>query len=197
MKFAQNAYYWQGEKVRIRSMRDTDVDAKWDEYADSRARQQLEYGVELPVAAKEKYAAAFAEPMPEGIVDLYIETLDGTFVGWINIHSMNKKNGTFSLGASIFEAYRGRGYGEEAAALVLRYCFYELRFQKCNTDCLADNVGSIRMQKKLGFKEEGVRRRNVYTGGKFIDVVLFGLTREEFDRYWADKGRGGMRETGG
>jgi RimJ/RimL family protein N-acetyltransferase len=37
------------------------------------------------------------------------------------------------------------------------------------------------MHKKLGFQEEGRRRRQVFFNGEFHDDVLFGMTREEFD----------------
>lgn len=34
--------------------------------------------------------------------------------------------------------------------------------------------------KKLGCVREGVRRQEVFTGGKYHDIVLFGLTKEDF-----------------
>jgi RimJ/RimL family protein N-acetyltransferase len=177
-------YYWQGEKIRLRTMRDTDVNAKWEEYFDSKARQLLENGIELPVKSKEAYEELFKKPRGSEIIDLYIETLSGEFIGWINIHSMDRKNGTFSCGGSIFKNYRGKGYAIEAIGMVLRYCFHEMRFEKCNTECLSINEESINLHKKLGFIEEGRRRKTVYTDGKYQDIVLFGLTREEFDEYW-------------
>jgi RimJ/RimL family protein N-acetyltransferase len=43
------------------------------------------------------------------------------------------------------------------------------------------NEASIQLHRKLGFVEEGRRRRQVFFNGKFHDDVLFGLTREEFE----------------
>jgi RimJ/RimL family protein N-acetyltransferase len=37
------------------------------------------------------------------------------------------------------------------------------------------------MFQKLGGVEEGRRRETVYSGGKYHDEILFGLTREEFE----------------
>jgi RimJ/RimL family protein N-acetyltransferase len=64
---------------------------------------------------------------------------------------------------------------------LLRYGFHERRYQKANSACLEINTESIRLHQTLGFREEGLRRRHVYTNGRYYDDILFGLTREEFD----------------
>lgn len=42
------------------------------------------------------------------------------------------------------------------------------------------NIGSGTMLKKLGCKEEGIRRQMIYTDGKYVDEILFGLLKDEF-----------------
>ena len=65
--------------------------------------------------------------------------------------------------------------------ILLRYGFWERRYQKCNSACVHTNEASIRLHRKLGFVEEGRRGRQVFFSGEYHDDVLFGLTREEFD----------------
>lgn len=36
------------------------------------------------------------------------------------------------------------------------------------------------MMRKLGCVQEGVRRQVIYTDGKYQDLILFGLTKDEF-----------------
>lgn len=121
-----------------------------------------------------------------------IETLDEKPVGGINIHSKDEKNGTFSFGIRINRNHRRKGYGSEALRILLRYGFYELRFQKCNSGCVHINEGSIWLHKSVGFVEEGRQRRTIYTNGQYYAHILFGLTREEFDEnevaYKTEKG---------
>ena len=107
------------------------------------------------------------------------------------MHSRDEKNGRFSFGVIINRSYRQRGYAEDAVRIVMRYGFWEQRYQKCNSACVHTNQASIRLHKKLGFVEEGRLRRNVFYNGEYLDEVLFGMTREEFD---ARAGKGG---TGG
>ena len=179
------AYFWQGERVRLRPMHSDDA-ALWlaEERSDSEAVRFLNYGVDLPKS--EHDARSFSERYAEfnnrsERIMFSIETLDGELVGGINIHSMDEKNGTFETGTRIYRAFRDLGYGFDAKIIVLRYAFHELRFQKYNLRCLDTNHSMINQAHHLGCHEEGRVRRQIYTDGEHHDELIFGLTREEFD----------------
>ncbi len=178
-------YFWQGERVRLRPMHVDDAEL-WlaEERSDSEGVRFLNYGMDLPKS--EHAAEAFAEKYAEFSsraerIMFSIETLDGELIGGINIHSMNKKNGTFETGSRIYRSFRGHGYGFEAKIIVLRYTFHELRYQKYNIRCMETNQPMIKQATRLGCHEEGRIRRHIYTDGKYHDELIFGLTREEFD----------------
>ncbi len=178
-------YYWQGADIRLRPMHRDDA-AVWlaDEQSDSEAVRFLGYGIELPTSAHaaQQFVERYAEfANRDQRIMFSIETLDGELVGGINIHSMDRKNGTFETGTRIYRAHRGHGYGFQAKVIVLRYAFHELRFQKYNIRCMASNEPMIRHAAHLGCQAEGRIRRQIYTGGRFFDELIFGLTREEFD----------------
>lgn len=179
-----NSYFWQGERIRLRPMHADDA-ALWlaEERSDSETVRMLNLGMDLP---KSEYAAKqFAEKYAEFAnqqerIMFSIETLEGELLGGINLHSMNGRNGTFETGSRIYSAYRGQGYGFEAKIIVLRYAFYELRFQKYNIRCLETNTPMIRHAQRLGCQPEGRIRRHIYTEGRYWDELIFGLTIEEF-----------------
>ncbi|WP_206184669.1 GNAT family N-acetyltransferase [Thermoactinospora rubra] len=58
--------------------------------------------------------------------------------------------------------------------------FGERRFQKCDVQVYSSNEPSIALHRRLGFAEEGRRRRARYSRGRFDDELLFGMTVEEF-----------------
>jgi RimJ/RimL family protein N-acetyltransferase len=89
-------------------------------------------------------------------------------------------NGTFSFGLAIGDEHKGHGYAGEAVLLLLRYMFDERRFQKCETVVYGYNTASLALHERLGFAEEGRRRRHLFLGGEYHDGVLFGMTVEEF-----------------
>lgn len=177
-------YFWQGKKIRLRPMRSEDAEANFLASLDSPSRQVLQLGIELPSSpdlqrkTMEKYAGC---KEVNGVVLFAIETHAGEYVGGLSLHSMNDKNGTFSFGVIIHRDHWGHGYAVDAVRMLLRYGFHERRFQKCNSACVAENAASIRMHEKLGFQQEGRRRRQHFFDGVYHDDVLFGLTREEFD----------------
>lgn len=176
-------YFWEGRLIRLRPMRIADARMWLTEDVDSEAIRRLNYGITLPKspAAAREFLKRYADfKHTEERIMFSIETLAGKLVGGINIHSMNRKSGTFSTGTRIYRQYRRKGYGEEAKRIVLRYCFHELRFQKYNVSCLETNQEEIRHLKKIGCRREGRRRRQIYTNGKYYDELLFGMTAEEF-----------------
>ncbi len=182
-------YFWQGEKVRLRPVRKTDAGKSFATFLDSPSRRALQLGVELPTSVElieeslEKYRGC---KEGDGPILFRIETFEGEDVGGISLHSRDKRNGVFSFGVVVDRARWGKGYAADAVRILLRFGFWERRYQKCNSACVASNVDSIRLHEKLGFKEEGRRRRRWFLDGEYWDDVLFGLTREEFD---ANEGR--------
>ena len=177
-------YFWQGEKVRLRPLRIDDAEQSFINSLDSPSRQILQLGIELPTSVAlqkttlEKYVGC---KEADGVIVFAIENLDGDYVGGISLHSRDDKNGKFSFGIIVDRGHRGQGYAEDAVRVLLRYGFWERRYQKCDSACVHTNAASIRLHKKLGFMEEGRRRRQVFFNGAYHDDILFGLTREEFD----------------
>ncbi|MFO7711988.1 MAG: GNAT family protein [Dehalococcoidia bacterium] len=182
-------YFWQGKKIRLRPMRAEDAEQTFLSSLDSPARQFLQLGIELPTSTElqksflEKYAGC---KDTGGEVMFTIETLEGTNVGGISLHGRDEKNGVFSFGIVLGREHRGEGYAEEALRILLKYGFRERRYQKCNSACAHTNDASIALHKKVGFVEEGRRRRQFFFGGEYHDEVLFGITREEFDKSVAE-----------
>ncbi len=177
-------YFWQGEKVRLRPLTLDDAEQGFLASLDSPSRQVLQLGVELPSSVElqraklEKYAGCRDA---DGVILFAYETLAGVTVGGISLHSRDQKNGVFSFGIVTYREHWGHGYAVDAARILLKYGFWEQRYQKCNSACIHTNTASIRLHQKLGFVQEGRRRRVVFFNGEYYDDVLWGLTREEFD----------------
>jgi RimJ/RimL family protein N-acetyltransferase len=142
-----------------------------------------EDGIELPTTVElQKELLEKASVYKDGgAIRFAMENLDGVMVGWATLHSRDPKNGTFGFGVAVYREYRGHGNAADAVRMLLKYGFWEQRYQKCNSACLDINEASIRLHEKLGFTEEGRIRRAAFFDGKYLDEVLFGMTREEFD----------------
>jgi RimJ/RimL family protein N-acetyltransferase len=177
-------YFWQAGWVRLRPLRVEDARASFIGSLDSPTRRVLQLGIELPSSEElqttliEKYLGCRDA---DGVIVFAIDDLHGVTVGSISYHSRNRKNGTFSFGIVVDRRHRRMGCARDAVRILLRYGFWERRYQKCNSACVHTNQASIELHKSLGFVEEGRRRRQFFFDGHYHDDILFGMTREEFD----------------
>lgn len=176
-------YYWQNDLVRLRPW--SEDDWEWDYYTnfDIPAARFASYNVDFPptVLESKQYSTKIANLAVNNNRTVFaIETLDGILVGRINILLDDEKNGVFGIGLKVSKEYRGRGYGTSAMKILLKYGFMERRLNKCLESVLEGNEGSIKMHKKLGFKQEAVLKQNVYTKGRYHDEIYFGLLKDEY-----------------
>jgi [ribosomal protein S5]-alanine N-acetyltransferase len=80
------------------------------------------------------------------------------------------------LGADVW----GKGYATEAANALVDIGFAELGLSRIYAHVLEGNAASCRVLEKLGMINEGVRRKHVRKGRKLVDIVLFGMLRDEW-----------------
>lgn len=174
--------YWQAETIRLRGVEPEDARHffRWNQ--DSERARQLDF-VWPPISLSSVESWAMeqsAQKFKDHAFHWVIETLDGQPVGSISTHDCNLRNGTFSYGVDVAEEHRGNGYAAEAIRLILRYYFEELRYHKVNVGVHSYNEASLRLHERLGFVREGALREAVYTRGRRYDMILFGMTADEF-----------------
>ena len=109
-----------------------------------------------------------------------IETKDGP-VGTCNIKNINWVHRTATSGM-YFVSDPATHYTlpVEAVILLLDYAFESLNLRKMYGDVLAVNERAVKFNKKLGYKAEGVREKQVFHNGQYVDLVLIGLLRERY-----------------
>ena len=176
-------YFWQGERTRLRPWTLEDAGLRFMTSLDTPTRQMHQDGVELPtsVELQKEWLEKVISSNDDDMIRFAMENLEGITIGWATLHSRDQKNGTFGFGVAVYRDYRGHGNAVDAVCTLLKYGFWEQRYQKCNSMCLHTNQASIRMHQKLGFIQEGRIRRTCFYNGQYHDDVLFGMTREEFD----------------
>lgn len=74
----------------------------------------------------------------------------------------------------------GKGYGLEAARLICAHGFDALNLHRIGCGTFAGNVAMIGLAEALGMTREGVRRQAAFKAGRYLDVVEFGMLKDEF-----------------
>jgi ribosomal-protein-alanine N-acetyltransferase len=75
----------------------------------------------------------------------------------------------------------GKGYGIEAARLLCSHAFRTMNLHRVSCGTFENNHGMNRLAIALGMKEEGRRRDAAFKDGKYIDVLEYGIIRDEFE----------------
>ena len=175
-----------GEKVLLRPVRRADIQyfLKW--FNDPEVIQYL--GMYLPMTemAEEKYIEELGTTRAGTDANFVIEAIDGGEgkpIGSTGLHQINTKDHFATFGIAIGEKdYWSRGYGTEAARLLIRYGFEQLNLHRISSAAWAFNDRSIRLHLRVGFKEEGRLRESVFKNGQYYDRVEFGILRQEWRR---------------
>jgi RimJ/RimL family protein N-acetyltransferase len=75
---------------------------------------------------------------------------------------------------------RGRGYGTEAAHLMLDYAFTALGLHSVSLTCAEFNIAGQRAYTKAGFMECGRIRENIWYAGQYWDTIYMDCLESEF-----------------
>lgn len=103
-----------------------------------------------------------------------------TPVGELHLHWYVIERKSWELGYGLFPAYRGQGYGLEAAEIALKTAFEDFQAHKVVAMCNANNLRSSHLMEKLGMKREGRFREELPWQGKWADQLFYSILEKEY-----------------
>ncbi len=92
----------------------------------------------------------------------------------------NKRHKRAELAYWIGVPYWNKGYCTEASLAMLELGFITHGFNKIHASSLDTNPGSFRVMKKIGMKYDGIKREEIYKGGKFLNLLLYSILKSEY-----------------
>jgi ribosomal-protein-alanine N-acetyltransferase len=104
----------------------------------------------------------------------------GSLVGQITVSGVVR--GAFqsaSVGYWVDRAVAGRGVIPTALAMVVDHCFTTVGLHRIEANIRPENGPSLRVVRKLGFREEGLHPRFLFIDGAWCDHLCFALTTED------------------
>jgi RimJ/RimL family protein N-acetyltransferase len=128
---------------------------------------------------------AFLEKVTQSEHDLALGVVvreTDRLIGGTGLHQIDFKNRSCAFGISIGEKGEwGKGYGTEAAWLVVKHAFETLNLNRVWLHVYEYNQRARRSYEKLGFRQEGVLRQDCYCEGRYWDTIVMAILREEWD----------------
>ncbi len=86
------------------------------------------------------------------------------------------------VGYWIDSAHAGLGITPTAVALAVDHSFFRVGLHRIEANVRPENRASRRVVAKLGFRDEGVRRRQLHIDGAWRDHICYAVTAEEVPR---------------
>jgi len=176
---AKGAIMLIGDKVILRAV----------ERDDMKRFHELERNVELVLLGEDEWQpkplAAFEKEFEKDLErenhSFFAIEVDGKLIGSCGLHHSRRRDGSTEFGIGIYDPeYVGKGYGSDAIRTLLRWAFQIQNWRRVQLRTLACNERAIRAYQKIGFVEEGRLREHVFFQGRYVDEVVMGLLRSEW-----------------
>lgn len=168
-----------GRSLRLRQVREADLDALYDAHTDIRTRGAF---FPLNVMSQTAFRGEFAEngfwQKTEGV--LVIESPDGEIAGHIEFFHPVSYWDAFELSYHLYnDRFAGRGMVTEAVQLLVDYLFATKKEHRIHLVIVSENAASRRIAEKCGFVLEGTVRGAFFNDGRNQDVLLYSLLRTD------------------
>ena len=173
-----------GKNVLLRPIKRSDISyfLKW--FNDPEILQYLTLYLPMTEMSEEKFIEELGTTRARSDALFVIEVIEGAStkpIGNCGLHQIDSKDHNANFGIIIGEKdYWSKSYGTEAAKLVINYGFQQLNLHRIYSNAVAFNERSIKLHKKIGFREEGCLRQAMFKNGQYHDLLQFGILREEW-----------------
>ena len=106
-----------------------------------------------------------------------IEKKDGSKIGHIGTHLFG---GMLEIGYAIAPNERGHGYGTEAVKMMVDYLFMSRNIVRIGSATHVENRAAQKVLENAGFTREGIERKGIFVWGKWTDLYVYSILREEW-----------------
>lgn len=111
--------------------------------------------------------------------DFWIIVINDQKIGYFRLSNHSIINKNIYIGADISPEYTGRGYGYLSYKEFIPFLFEKYELNKITLEVLSTNVRAIGLYKKLGFKQEGMKREEINKNGKYVDSIIMSILKSE------------------
>jgi RimJ/RimL family protein N-acetyltransferase len=168
----------EGEACRLRPPRLDEAPAMVTWFQDQTVTAALKARTPLSLEEEEAWLRRMASS-PDDV--LWAIEREGGIVGNSAIHGIDWTDRHGSTGTVIGDRrHWGRGVGRESMRLRTRYAFTQLPLHKLCSAYHEGNEASRRAQLAAGYREVGRRREHIWREGRWHDLVLTEILREEW-----------------
>lgn len=174
--------YIYGEQFVLRAIEHKDLDILKEMVNDPEIEKFI-CGFSLPVSSKQQESWINSISSNNKNIKLMIELNNGKSVGMCSLNEIDWKNRHAGIGIKLLtsDEIRGKGIGTNVIKSLIKYSFEELQLNRLEARIIEYNIASKRAFEKCGFKIEGKERNKIYKNGRYHNVLMLGLLKEELE----------------
>lgn len=106
--------------------------------------------------------------------------MNGELIGFVSLMDLSRSAFQNAyLGYRIFSPYWKQGYGKEMVKAVIELAFNDLKLHRVEAGIDPNNRRSIFLARSVGMRKEGLKKRALYLGNKWQDIVMYSITCED------------------
>ena len=110
-----------------------------------------------------------------------VEENKDDILGLVSLVSVNQMNQSAELHIMIGDKEnQGKGIGSFAVKEMLNHAFFNMNLNRVELTVIENNKRAIHLYEKNGFVYEGRKRKARYKGGKFMDMLMYAVLRDDF-----------------
>ncbi|MBX3456253.1 GNAT family protein [Ferrovibrio sp.] len=178
---AQDGFFLSGNKAALRALRHDDLVALGRWWDDAEVTHLLEMGAR---PSRDKELEAFwrlAAESDDNVVFAICDPENGRLLGTCGLYAISWvcRRAQFNILIGEKNAW-DKGVGSDAARIILDYAFAKLNLESVQLGVNAENKRAIASYRKVGYVHEGTRRRFVYRNGRYYDIEVFSVLRDEY-----------------
>jgi RimJ/RimL family protein N-acetyltransferase len=103
---------------------------------------------------------------------------ESAIIGYLHIQNISSVHRSADIGIRIGEEKnRGHGFGKEALAMALDYCWRHLNLNRVGLIVFRNNPRALGAYKAAGFRVEGRLKKFFFIDGAWVDVLLMAAFR--------------------
>ncbi|RST60242.1 N-acetyltransferase [Siminovitchia terrae] len=103
-----------------------------------------------------------------------------TPVGLAQIWNDSEFRKSWEIGFVILPEFRGKGYGREAAKLLLQLAFENLGAHKVFGMCNSNNIRSAVLMESIGMEREAIFKEELFWHNKWVDQYYFAILERDY-----------------
>lgn len=169
-----------GKQVYLRPLESTDAITIQPWVNDPEVTKYLLVHTPMDLKSEEQFISRINASEHDQVMVIMRMDIDRP-IGVTGLHQINFKNRNAHFGITIGDKDSwGNGFGTEATELLMNYAFATLNLHRVTLHVYEYNERAHHIYAKLGFREEGRLRQDHYLSGRYWDVIVMGLLRDEW-----------------